>query len=532
MSCSKIFSGDLPEITYNIINFFKNDFSTLHSCILVNRLWCRLAISLLWENPFSIPTGSYNFIEIYLNNLNNDLKSKLNEYEINDNLLPSLNTTFNYPSFIKYLNTSSITFSIERWFEDTRNRYILRHTDKTNFSKLICMSLFKLFIENEVNLHIFEIEINNYPNLNSHLDDILELMLKNPNFIHNIKNLKLHLIISNVSFNDNTEKLVRNRITQIVNSNYILKKVVLGYKGFPLYQSLLLSNNCSVTLNTITFFCINFKGITNLDKMFEQLNVLESVHIIYCSSLNIDFAKQIINLNKPFKLKSLFITELISHIEALQLLLQKSGDYLENFGYGIVNGFDSPFKQQIFESLIKYCKNIKFLELYQYSENQIYLVLNLIENIKQNLNFLSIDVCQVPFSIDAVELSSIILRNLGQLLPSKLEYLSLTLSVNINDFNIFLKNSENTFFRKLLINNKGGDDILSCIKENIMKKKRVKYLSIHNTLFDEYNVDISKENDLFSLKDEVKEFDSYDIKIKEYNDLLIYILIDFAKELD
>uniref|UniRef100_U9T5P7 F-box domain-containing protein n=1 Tax=Rhizophagus irregularis (strain DAOM 181602 / DAOM 197198 / MUCL 43194) TaxID=747089 RepID=U9T5P7_RHIID len=50
MSCSKIFSGDLPELIYEIIKYFQNDFSTLHSCILVNRLWCRLAIPLLWEN--------------------------------------------------------------------------------------------------------------------------------------------------------------------------------------------------------------------------------------------------------------------------------------------------------------------------------------------------------------------------------------------------------------------------------------------------------------------------------------------------
>jgi hypothetical protein len=56
MSCSKIFSGDLPELTYEVIKYFRNDFSTLYSCVSVNRLWCRLAIPLLWENPFTIPT--------------------------------------------------------------------------------------------------------------------------------------------------------------------------------------------------------------------------------------------------------------------------------------------------------------------------------------------------------------------------------------------------------------------------------------------------------------------------------------------
>jgi hypothetical protein len=66
MSCSKIFSGDLPELTYEIIKYFRNDLSTLHSCILVNRLWCRLTIPLLWEDPFSNNLIKKNFL-YYLN---------------------------------------------------------------------------------------------------------------------------------------------------------------------------------------------------------------------------------------------------------------------------------------------------------------------------------------------------------------------------------------------------------------------------------------------------------------------------------
>ncbi|PKC66428.1 hypothetical protein RhiirA1_419332, partial [Rhizophagus irregularis] len=77
MSCSKIFSGDLPELTYKVLKYLQNNYSTLHSCILVNRLWCRLVIPLLWENPFSIPTKNYNFIIIYSHNSNSDFKTKL-----------------------------------------------------------------------------------------------------------------------------------------------------------------------------------------------------------------------------------------------------------------------------------------------------------------------------------------------------------------------------------------------------------------------------------------------------------------------
>ncbi|CAB5194255.1 unnamed protein product [Rhizophagus irregularis] len=193
MSCSKIFSGELPELTYDILKYFKNDFSTLHSCILVNRLWCRLAIPLLWEDPFSNPTKNYNFIEIYLNNLNGDLITELNEYRIEDNLFP-LYTLFNYPSLIKYLNTWKILSPISEWVKNAiktlkpEKRYTY---EVDNFKRLIQILLFKLFIDNEANLHTLEIEI--FYAWNSHLDNILELILQNPNFIHNIKNLNFYI---------------------------------------------------------------------------------------------------------------------------------------------------------------------------------------------------------------------------------------------------------------------------------------------------------------------------------------------------
>ncbi|PKY18159.1 hypothetical protein RhiirB3_430912 [Rhizophagus irregularis] len=279
-----------------------------------------------------------------------------------------------------------------------------------------------MFIENEVNLHTLKIEINT--SHISYIDDILELFLQNTNFISNIKNLKLSIIHSYGK--------------TLVNNHY----------------------NCSNTLNTITLYHINFEGIINLNKVFEQLNVLESVHIIYCPSLNTSIIQQIINLTKPFKLKSLFMDERSKIDESLSLLLQKSGDYLENLSVDRLG-------QQIFESVIKYCKNIKFFKIYGIKD--VYPVLNLIENIKQNLNCLII-------SLECLNGSSIILQNLGQILPSKLEYLDLTLFIKASDFEVFLKDSKGTFIKKLLIRDlmrEDKDNILTYIKEYIMKEKRV-----------------------------------------------------------
>ncbi|EXX60474.1 uncharacterized protein OCT59_000513 [Rhizophagus irregularis] len=559
MACSKIFSGDLPELISEIIQYFRNDLSTLHSCILVNRLWCRLAIPLLWEDPFSMKPPKNYIIEIYLHNLNEDDKTKLSEHGINMELIPS-NTFFNYPNFIKRLNTWKLICSIEKWVSavktlTTEEQFANYFMPETNFlsplyphfeniTSLIYKSLFKMFIiDNEIKLNTFEIEIITDKD-HDYFNDALELILQNSNFICNIKILKLYLsdtIIYPFYFqypiNDNA--LIKKHLSQIINLQQNLKKILFSSNNFSIYNSLLKNSNCSNTLNTIIFYSVNFKNMTVLYKIFDQLNVLESIHILYCYSLDTDFIQQIINLTKPFKLKSLFLDEVLQ-IDPLKSLLQKSGDFLENFGFGYGLGLytSNESKQQLLELIIKYCTNIKFFDLPGFDDQNIYSAFELIKNVAQNLNYLSIDFCKLyDFYNYDTKLSSIVLRNLGQILPFKLEYLSLTLMINTNDFEIFLKNSQNTFIKKLLISNKmqgGIEVILPYIKKYIMKNNSIKYLAIMETFFENTTDIIFKSKDLFSLislKDEVKEFGEHNIKVQNYYDLQIQVC-EFIKEVD
>ncbi|RIA80565.1 hypothetical protein C1645_866561 [Glomus cerebriforme] len=576
MACSKIFSGDLPELMHEILQYFRNDYSMLHSCIFVNRLWCRLAIPLLWEDPFSIAAENdnyylftesykhknYRFIEIYLHNLNENDKTKLNEYGISENLFPS-NTLFNYPSFIKCLNTQNISFSIEEWVEIVRAsaikgqhhiNFLIQNTNSQpnfdlNSRRFIFLLLFKIFIRNNVNLHTFEVEIANTLNTieREYFNSVFELILQNPTFIGNIKNLKLFCNgqIADITFlqcfyfncnsisslyfqfsGNNDNKSTEQCLSQIINSQQNLRKILFEDNEYPLNS--LKNSNCSNTLKTIIFHNINFRNINTLKEIFEQLNVLESIHILYCLSLNL-IIKQIIHITKPFKLKSLFMNE-TSQIETMQSLLQKSGDYLENIGFEL--SISNEMKEKLLKLIKKYCTKIKFFKLHGYDNQNIYSAFDLIRNNGQNLNYISINFCK--FLVydhhrlsDDNELSSIILQNLGQILPFRLEYLNLSLKINTSDLEVFLKNSKNTFINKLLIRNKmliDSEDILPCIKKYIMKEKRVKYLAIEEVFLD-------KREELYACKNEVKEFKSYNIEVHYFDDLDIQVC-DFIKGMD
>ncbi|POG64731.1 uncharacterized protein OCT59_003738 [Rhizophagus irregularis] len=549
MACSKVFSGDLPELLNGIIQFFKNDYKTLRSCILVNRLLCRLTIPLLWENPFSVIDNfdlgrkKYQFIEIYLHELNDDDKIKLKEYGINCDLFPS-NTLFNYPSFIKYFSTEVSSISIDEWIENNKTLPIIENlTLQIESSReligFIFLKLIKIFIKNEVKLHTFNLEISNTLNFIGikNFNNTFEIILKNPNFIYNIKILKFHLniIISNLTcfkcfyincdlissfyifnpLNQNISSYDKN-FSQIINSQHNLKKILFQDEYF---LNNLKNSNCSNTLKVIILYEIDFKNIVIFKEVFENLNVLESIHFLYCSSLNSGIIQQIINLTKPFKLKSLFLNEQpdILEIVLLQSLLRKTGDYIENIGFKHL--ISNKLRQQFFELTKNYCKNIKFFDLLGFDNQNIYLAFDSIKNIRHNLNYLTINLYKFYQFDWEFTLSSVILFNLGQILPYKLEYLSLSLDdINIFDLEVFFKKSENTFINKLLIYNRlhlDSDDILPCIKNYIMKEKKVRYFAMKSLYPD------GKSKDLFSLKDEVKEFEFYNIIIQNYDSLNI-----------
>ncbi|RIA91673.1 hypothetical protein C1645_821680 [Glomus cerebriforme] len=395
----------------------------------------------------------------------------------------------------------------------------------------------------------------------NHFIYVFELILKNPNLIYNIRHLNFghgkitfdkmtkncHSFLKFLCISCNSisslyfylstyvdNALNDKYLPQLINSQHNLKKILFGYSNFTLYNSLLSlkNSNCSNTLVTIIFYYIDFESIDILKEVFEQLNALESIHLICCYSLNANFIRQIVNINKPFKLKSLILINEKLNIESLQLLFQKSSDYLENFG----SLYRLNESELLLESIMKYCNKIKILEVNARLNNQdIYQVFNLINNIQQNLNYLSINVISVinyrNQQTDYFELSSIILLNLGQILPFKLEYLNLRLVINPNDLEVFLKNSQNTIIKKLVITNIQYQtwDILPYIKyvkKYIFKKKRVEYLAIKEVSWPSR---VGKE--LFSLKDEMKEFKLHNIQVLRFDDLYIDFC-DFIKEID
>ncbi|CAB4418831.1 unnamed protein product [Rhizophagus irregularis] len=561
MACSKVLLGNFPELTDDIIQYFRDDIPTLRSCILVNKFWCQIAIPLLWKDPFSMKNPkNFHFIEIYLQKINEKDKAQLNRCGINNNVFPS-KTLFNYSNFIKCINTRNICSNIVNWIE----------TNKTfTCSKgRIFLLLIKVFIENEAKLHTFEIEIAfNYLMSRKFFDPIFKLILQNPKFISNIKNLKLYFNREIVKYKLDYEFLkcfyyhcnlisslhirffeyesfihnhmtIENQLSQIINSQKNLEKIIFAndrkysssrYPGLPLYN-IIGNSNSSKSLKMIIFYGIDFRNIFHIKEAFKQLNGLEFIHIIECLIFNSNFIQQIIDLNnEPFKLISLFIKNefhineyrnLQIEIELMQLLFQKFGEYLENIRFA--SNVNEVIQYRALEFINNYCKRIKFFDIYTYDIRKAHIVLDTVKIFGQNLNYFSIYVfiCHNETNKSIIEM----FLRLVHVLPCKLEYLNLHFNTQIrkNIWEEFLKNLKHIFIKKLLFKiNDLFDNILPYIKEYIMKEKSVRYLAIEGCIANQTsNSTLLDKKELFTMIDELKEFESYNIKVKEYNNLYI-----------
>ncbi|RHZ54327.1 hypothetical protein Glove_428g75 [Diversispora epigaea] len=112
----------LSELLTPIIHFLETDYSSLHTCVLVNRDWCRIATPLLWRYPFldSLNNGQYRLIPVYLGCLDLGTKEWVNELTPNfppHALKPPL---FNYVKYLRRFDYYSLFHAVQKWCEVQR----------------------------------------------------------------------------------------------------------------------------------------------------------------------------------------------------------------------------------------------------------------------------------------------------------------------------------------------------------------------------------------------------------------------------
>ncbi|CAG8611417.1 2649_t:CDS:1 [Funneliformis mosseae] len=543
MACTKLFLGNLPEVTNQIIQYLRNDLKSLYSCILVNRHLCQITIPILWEDPFVICRGHhYNFLDIYFSFLDDVDKVELEEkYGIKINSSSHNKPLFNYPSLIKTFNIFRFEMHVVNWINHldslpstadsepirgnpSRKIFFPKTIEDIGFDikkdlpnsietiNSICVLLFKLFINSEASLNNLRLLSSNGINF---LPEMQKLILNNPkitsdlrvitldvsnvsseSFLTSLPSISSSIRQMNVFFNGmsiNISNVIRsqNRLSSLSFEN--LKYNVNLMNAFKSYPQ---------TLTSIEFNICNFTNISSLVGIL-YLSQLKSLHFFHCRGFTVrDFQSLLVHPN-PLKIKTLRVH---GRTSGINLLLQKVGLNLQHLDLML---FEHDEREKAFDSIINYCFEIKLLYLSWIHEDDTQQLFKLITRV--NIKYLSLE-----YSMYFENLT--LLKQLGQLLPNSLRYLDLCLFIDPNDLKIFLNNCKHIKLSYLLVKNFNVNNVdltFSRLKE-FVKNQRVKNFAYQICSFDPNN---DEHNNFEKLFDEIQPF----VTMNKYSDLIIKI---------
>ena len=135
-----------------IFEYLENDKVTLHSCLLVNRLWCKISVRILWKNIWSFKyTVAYQhrlkvasaILSTLIACLPSESKELLHKNEIFISTPTSNPPLFNYATFCKVLSIYEIGRIIDDVLKKEPSNFSLCLKDR---NYLVAKELLKMFM--------------------------------------------------------------------------------------------------------------------------------------------------------------------------------------------------------------------------------------------------------------------------------------------------------------------------------------------------------------------------------------------------
>ncbi|CAB4482830.1 uncharacterized protein OCT59_014481 [Rhizophagus irregularis] len=131
----------IPDVLDEIFRHLSDDRTTLLSCILVCRLWCRLVMPILWSDPF-LKRNEYGYFAIrtYITCLDEHEKALLVQQNIRIPQLPR--PLFNYPSFLLTFNYNNLAVAVEDFTTGNEVDFLCMHEKRVIISNVIINMIF------------------------------------------------------------------------------------------------------------------------------------------------------------------------------------------------------------------------------------------------------------------------------------------------------------------------------------------------------------------------------------------------------
>ncbi|GES99168.1 hypothetical protein GLOIN_2v813753 [Rhizophagus clarus] len=339
------------DLLLQILKELEYERKTLHSCLLVNRTLCVMAVPILWRNlkPNSLTANSYdmlfNMIISHLSEESRDVLKNLITFTTYQRLL------FNYISFLKYFNFYLLERGISSKMIKGSNIAIIRN------------ELLKLFINKDTKLtHIsiddYDYQLHLMPGAECCLSklksfncvtDISQNILEGlARICKSIKKISLHVNVGHsVIYNNGIFKLIeiQNNLNDFSLVNCSGLKNVLFNKSL---EASLIKH-----ANTMQYLVISWNPTMRFLSRFVNLLSLQMRNYRYRGSENLE------NLNLSFPLlKVLQITGEYPFNIIINIIENTTGNLSE---INIVYNGDN--NKKLIQSIYQKCPNLRYLQL-------------------------------------------------------------------------------------------------------------------------------------------------------------------------
>ncbi|KAF0470320.1 hypothetical protein F8M41_025388 [Gigaspora margarita] len=477
---SKLLMGGMPELMEKILNNLNNEIDSLYSCALVSRYWCKIAIPILWQDPFSVEE-KYSIIPKYISSLSEDT---LKECGLNEKFSKTL---FDYAKFLKVLDLDRLECMVKQW----NCMEYFDYFKLVNWTNLIVNSLLKLFIESGATLHKLVVSFHN--SIMIMPEKIFSLLGPNESFFSRIQ----YLSLGEISLVKIESAIAFLRAL----SKHTTKIIALEFNGFEFtfteaeYDKLQLIHALIYIIKSqkqLRIFCIvieahtftNHYGI--ISALESQKNSLQEIIVENCDySEEFEVLKNCKNLETlrlkicdykiPLKMldyNKINVLEIVDYTietQEMALVIKKTGISLQRLK--IESRCEQIQNDSLLLNALKcFCPNITYLYILNigFSTQLIEVIGNL-----QKLQFLTL-MCNIDVSKKEMKIRAM---QFAEILPLTLQYLDLVDKWLEKYIDIFL-NHCNSPLRKLIIEKLDNEKNIKALIEFCVRKKTLNYVGL------------------------------------------------------
>ncbi|RIB20405.1 hypothetical protein C2G38_1196003 [Gigaspora rosea] len=466
--------GDMPELMENILKNLKYKIYSLYSCALVSRHWCKIAIPILWKDPFLL-NRSPLFIPNYFSSLGEYekiiLKECLEECGINEEFSKTL---FYYTRFLKVLDLSDLECKVKKWINLKLGSY------KKLLNRIINL-LLKLFIESGATLHKLGLYL---PRSFQLKPEIFYSLGRNGQFFSRIQHISLSIISTldiesvttllralaenttkiktlNLFIHSDPESQICHALIYVIKLQERFKLFRITTDGHTEFHGIISALECQKnSLQEVVIQDCSFSA------EFNVLNSCKNLETIRIRCCNTELLKIL-----DYKISTLEVFDTPIDAQTMVLILEKAGILLQRLIVESISIDENILEESLLLEAIKsFCPNITYFKIgyIKFSTQLLELICNL-----HKLQFLSLwcDINYLP-----VEELKIRVMQFSKILPLTLQYLDVRdwLEPHID----ILFNHCQAPLKKLLIYRLDNEKNINALIEFCVRTRTLNYVGV------------------------------------------------------